>query len=31
MTKITAIHGGGDWADAAAEYLVLPEEIPETY
>lgn len=25
MTKITAIHGGGDWADAAAEYLVLPE------
>ena len=25
MAKITAIHGGGDWADASAEYLVLPD------
>jgi hypothetical protein len=24
-TKITAIHGGGDWADASAEYLILPD------
>ena len=24
MTKIWAIHGGGDWADASAEYLILP-------
>lgn len=24
MAKITALHGGGDWADASAEYLVLP-------
>ncbi len=23
--RITAIHGGGDWADASADYLVLPE------
>lgn len=23
--KITAIHGGGDWYDASAEYLILPE------
>ena len=23
--KITAIHGGGDWHDASAEYLILPE------
>ena len=22
--KITAIHGGGDWCDASAEYLILP-------
>lgn len=25
MTKITAIEGGGDWADASVEYLVLPD------
>jgi hypothetical protein len=25
MAKITAIHGGGDWYDASAEYLVLPD------
>jgi len=25
--KIWALHGGGDWADASAEYLVLPEEV----
>jgi len=25
--KITAIHGGGDWNDASAEYLVVPEGI----
>lgn len=25
MSKITAIHSGGDWADASADYLVLPE------
>ena len=25
MAKITAIHSGGDWADASAEYFVLPE------
>lgn len=24
MPKITAIHGGSDWADASATYLVLP-------
>ena len=24
MTKITAIHGGGDWNDASAEYIILP-------
>ena len=24
MTKITAIHSGGDWNDASAEYLILP-------
>jgi hypothetical protein len=23
--KITAIHGGGDWADASADYLILPD------
>jgi len=23
--KLIAIHGGGDWADASAEYLMLPE------
>ena len=27
MPKITAIHGGGDWADASAEYLVLPGDM----
>ncbi len=25
MAKITAIHSGGDWADASAEYLILPD------
>ena len=25
MPTITAIHGGGDWADASANYLILPE------
>jgi hypothetical protein len=25
MAKITAIHGGGDWYDASAEYLILPD------
>ena len=24
MTKITAIHSGGDWYDASAEYIILP-------
>ena len=24
MPKITAIHGGSDWTDASATYLVLP-------
>jgi len=23
--KITAIHGGGDWYDASADYLILPD------
>lgn len=23
--KILAVHGGGDWADASAEYLVIPQ------
>ena len=27
MMKITAIHGGGDWHDASAEYLIVPENI----
>lgn len=27
MTKIWAIHSGGDWADASAEYLVLPDGL----
>lgn len=27
MAKITAIHGGGDWHDASAEYLVLPDGV----
>lgn len=27
MTKITALHGGGDWADASAQYLVLPDGL----
>lgn len=25
MSKITAIHGGGDWYDASVDYLVVPE------
>lgn len=25
MAKIWAIHSGGDWADAGADYLILPE------
>jgi hypothetical protein len=25
--KITAIHGGGDWYDASADYLILPEDM----
>lgn len=25
MLTITAIHGGGDWADASVEYLILPD------
>ncbi len=25
MSKITAIHGGGDCYDASVEYLILPE------
>ena len=24
-SKITAIHGGGDWYDASVDYLVIPE------
>ena len=24
MPKITAIHSGGDWTDASADYLILP-------
>jgi len=27
MSKIIAIHGGGDWADASAEYIILPEGV----
>lgn len=27
MSKITAIHGGGDWADASADYLIVPESV----
>jgi hypothetical protein len=27
MAKITAIHAGGDWYDACAYYLVLPEGL----
>ena len=24
MAKITALHSGGDWADASADYVILP-------
>jgi hypothetical protein len=27
MPKIIAIHSGGDWYDASADYLVLPEGV----
>jgi len=27
MTQITAIHDGGDWYDASADYLILPAGI----
>lgn len=27
MSKITAIHGGGDWHDASVDYLVISEGI----
>jgi len=27
MAKITAIHGGGDWYDASADYVILPAEM----
>jgi len=27
MSKITAIFGGGDWADASVEHIVLPKEM----
>lgn len=27
MSKVWALHGGGDWADASAEYLILPEGL----
>lgn len=27
MSKILALHSGGDWADASAEYLVLPDGL----
>ena len=30
MAKITAVEGGGDWADASVEYLVLPEGCDAT-
>lgn len=25
--KLYALHGGGDWADASAEYIVIPDCI----
>ena len=25
--KLIAIHGGGDWADASAEYLIVPKTL----
>jgi len=28
--KITAIHSGGDWYDASADYLILPEGMDIT-
>lgn len=27
MSNLIAIHGGGDWADASADYLIMPEGI----
>lgn len=27
MPKITAILGGGDWADASVDHLILPENV----
>ena len=27
MAKITAMHSGGDWYDASAEYLILPDGL----
>ena len=27
MTKIIAVHGGSDWYDASAEYVVLPDKM----
>jgi hypothetical protein len=27
VTKVWALHGGGDWADASANYLVLPDGV----
>ncbi len=27
MAKIIAIHSGGDWYDASADYIVLPDGI----
>lgn len=29
MSKITAIHGGGDWSDANVGYLVIPKEVAD--
>lgn len=29
MSKITAIHGGGDWSDAGVDYLVVPKEVAD--
>jgi len=27
MTKITAIHGGGDWTDTSVVHIILPEGV----
>jgi len=27
MAKVIAVHGGGDWADASAEYVIPPENM----